>query len=396
MATVFISYRREETAGEARALYNALTTRLGEDSVFMDVDNIAPGLDFREALQERLGSCDLLLALIGRDWANAKSASGERRLEDPGDFVRLEIEAALKRKISVTPVLVQGAQMPSAPQLPESIRDFGYRNAFELSHSRWESDLQELLRRLGLGEQRDGHVKDLRGSARNGPSNYLPDLVSLVSRPKTAILRWIGETTGDLRRPLIFVGVSVAIGFLLQLPQLGKEDGFATLVASMAVFKVLALVLFAGIIHLAFLTVGGRALFAATFSAYLYLVSPLYLALVIREIATLGILRAYDPAAGAAERLIPGHLFANPEQMQTFTTAAPGLALAYNLLGLAAVLLVFGWFIACWGALRHLHGVTRWRSTLAGLATLAAGFIFFSGLNYVALGMFGTLAPPLR
>jgi Yip1-like protein len=249
---------------------------------------------------------------------------------------------------------------------------------------------------LGLGEQQDGHVKDLRGSVRKDLSNYLPDLVSLVSQPKTAILRWIGETKGDLRRPLIFVAVSVAIGFLLQLPQLGKEDGFATLVASMVVIKVLALVLFAGIIHLVFLAVGGRALFAATFSAYLYLVSPLYIALVILETAKLGMLRGYDPAAVAAERLIPGYLFADPEQMRTFTTAAPWLALAYNLLGLALILLLFGWFIACWGALRHLHGVTRCRSTLAGLATLAAGFIFFSGLNYVALGMFGTQTPPLR
>jgi TIR domain-containing protein len=133
MATVFISYRREETAGEARALYNALTTRLGENAVFMDVDNIAPGRDFREALQERLASYDLLLALIGRDWANATNASGERRLEDPGDFVRLEIEAALKRKISVIPVLVQGAQMPAAPQLPDSIRGFGLATAMHSS-----------------------------------------------------------------------------------------------------------------------------------------------------------------------------------------------------------------------------------------------------------------------
>src|SRR6266850_2694613 len=82
-ATVFISYRREETAGEARALFNALVTRLGETSVFMDVDNIALGLDFRQVLQDRLASSDLLLALIGRDWANVQDASGRRRLRIP-------------------------------------------------------------------------------------------------------------------------------------------------------------------------------------------------------------------------------------------------------------------------------------------------------------------------
>ncbi|HKA38360.1 MAG TPA: toll/interleukin-1 receptor domain-containing protein [Burkholderiales bacterium] len=161
MATVFISYRREETAGEARALFQALVARLGEASVFMDVDAIALGRDFRQVLQERLASCDLLLALVGRGWIEAKNASGKRRLEDPTDYVRLEIEAALKRNIPVTPVLLQGAQMPAEQQLPESMRDFVYRNGFELSHNRWESDVQEMLKRLGLGSQREpGSVRE--------------------------------------------------------------------------------------------------------------------------------------------------------------------------------------------------------------------------------------------
>jgi len=155
MGTLFINYRRGETAGEARALFNELAATLGKDSVFMDVDGIALGRDFRQVLHERLASCDLMLALIGRDWINSKDASGRRRLEDPTDFVRLEIEAALKRNIPVTPVLVQGAQMPGVEHLPEDIKDFAFRNGFELSHNRWESDLQELLKRLGLGKRQD-------------------------------------------------------------------------------------------------------------------------------------------------------------------------------------------------------------------------------------------------
>ena len=150
MGTVFISYRRGDTAGEARALYNELTSRIGEESVFMDVDDIALGRDFRQALRERLAACDLMLVLIGRDWVDAKNSAGARRLDDPTDFVRLEIEAALKRNIALTPVLVQGAQMPTLEQLPANINDFAYRNGFELSHSRWESDVQEMFKRLRL------------------------------------------------------------------------------------------------------------------------------------------------------------------------------------------------------------------------------------------------------
>ncbi|MGH8664125.1 MAG: Yip1 family protein, partial [Burkholderiales bacterium] len=298
--------------------------------------------------------------------------------------------------IPVTPVLVQGAKMPGAQHLPESIKDFAYRNGFELSHNRWESDVQEMLRRSGLGEHRGRRAKDLLDNVLKQLSSYLPDLVNLVTRPKTAILRWLEETKGDLTQPLIFVAISVAIGFLLQLPQLGKDQDFTTLVASMAVFKVLALVLFAGIIHLLFRAVGGRARFAATFSAYLYIVSPLYLALVILETATLGVLRAFDPAVGAAARLNPGQLFADAERMRAFAAAAPGLALAYSLLNYATVIVVFGWVTTCWGAIRHLHSVARWRSALAGITTLAVAAIFFSGMQYVVLGMFGTHAPPLR
>lgn len=239
-------------------------------------------------------------------------------------------------------------------------------------------------------------MKDLLERILKQLPGYLPDLASLVTRPKTAILRWVGEAGGDLTKPLTFVGVSVAIGFLLQLPQLGKEDTFTTLVASMAVFKVLALVMFAGIIQLVFRIVGGHASFSATFSAYLYIVSPLYIAGVILEIARLGVLRVYDPAIAVTVRVDPDYLVANAERWRTFQAAAPGLAVVYVLLSLAWVFAVLGWFVACWGAFRQLHSIGRWRSTLAGVMTLVAGVMFFSGLQYIVLGMFGSRTPPLR
>ncbi len=166
MATVFISYRRDQTAGEARALFTELAAILGKNSVFMDVDAIALGRDFRHVIGERLELCDLMLALVGRDWIGARNPSGRRRLDDPGDFVRLEIATALKRNIPVTPVLVQGAQMPTVEQLPDDIKDFAYRNGFELSHNRWESDVREMMKRLGLSKQRDVEAQDAQKSTR--------------------------------------------------------------------------------------------------------------------------------------------------------------------------------------------------------------------------------------
>jgi hypothetical protein len=131
-----------------------LAELIGKDSVFMDVDSIALGRDFRQILQERLESCDLMLALIGPGWMDAKDASGNRRLDSPTDLVRQEIAAALKRNIPVTPVLLQGVQMPDPERLPEDIKDLAYRNGFELGHSTWESDVKEMVKRLGLGNQR--------------------------------------------------------------------------------------------------------------------------------------------------------------------------------------------------------------------------------------------------
>lgn len=156
MNAIFVSYRRGDSEGQARALYIQLADLIGKDSVFMDVDSISLGRDFRQVVQERLESCDLMLALIGPGWMDAKDPAGNRRLENPTDLVRQEIAAALKRNISVTPVLLQGVQMPAPERLPEDIKDLAYRNGFELGHSTWESDVKEMIKRLGLVEQKAG------------------------------------------------------------------------------------------------------------------------------------------------------------------------------------------------------------------------------------------------
>ena len=152
MSGIFISYRREDAEGQARALSIELARYVGEDLVFLDVDSISLGRDFRKALHERLEACDALLALIGPAWLDAKGQAGKRRLDDPGDYLRQEIAVALVRNIPVTPVLVQGATMPAAERLPGDLKELAYRNGFELSHTRWHSDVRELAHRLGLDD----------------------------------------------------------------------------------------------------------------------------------------------------------------------------------------------------------------------------------------------------
>jgi TIR domain len=116
--------------------------------VFMDVNAIQPGRDFRKAIDESIHKCSVLLAVLGRDWLELKDASGQRRLDDETDFVRLEIASALQRDIPVVPVLVRGARMPRAEQLPADLRELAYRNAVELTHARWKSDVRVLIQAL--------------------------------------------------------------------------------------------------------------------------------------------------------------------------------------------------------------------------------------------------------
>jgi cytolethal distending toxin subunit A len=148
MRGIFISYRREDAEGQAGRLFDDLAKQFGEHSVFMDVAGIEPGRDFRRAIDEQVASCGVLLAMIGKNWLDAKDQSGRRRLDDPMDFVRLETASAMKREIPVIPVLVQGASMPRAEQLPPDLAELSYRNGVELTHARWDSDVQVLVKAL--------------------------------------------------------------------------------------------------------------------------------------------------------------------------------------------------------------------------------------------------------
>jgi hypothetical protein len=114
----------------------------------MDVAAIEPGRDFRKAIDEHVASCGVLLALIGKNWVDTRDQAGRRRLDDPLDFVHIETAAALKRDIPVVPVLVQGASMPRADELPADLADLAFRNAVELTRARWDSDMTGLIKAL--------------------------------------------------------------------------------------------------------------------------------------------------------------------------------------------------------------------------------------------------------
>ncbi|WP_020472052.1 toll/interleukin-1 receptor domain-containing protein [Zavarzinella formosa] len=146
MPRIFISYRRQDSSHQAGRLYDRLETRFGAKNVFKDVDSIPLGADFRKVLTERVQKCDVLLCLIGDQWLHSTSATG-RRLDEKSDFVRIEVEAALSLEIPVIPVLVGGAAMPHADELPETLKELSFRNAIAVRPDPdFRSDIDRLIR----------------------------------------------------------------------------------------------------------------------------------------------------------------------------------------------------------------------------------------------------------
>jgi hypothetical protein len=145
MSSIFISYRRAGTSGYGGRLQEDLRHHFGRGRVFRDIDSIRPGSDFAQVIDQAVARSGIVLALIGSSWLQATNERGQRRLDDPDDFVRLEIEAALKQGIVVIPVLVEGARVPSPGDLPPSISRLGRTQGIELTDERWDYDLSRLI-----------------------------------------------------------------------------------------------------------------------------------------------------------------------------------------------------------------------------------------------------------
>jgi len=201
VASVFISYRRDDASAYAGWLYAGLTARLGPGQVFMDVDTLAPGARFAEVIRAKVGACDVLIALIGPRWLAASDASGARRLDDPDDFVALEIASALERGIRVVPLLVDGAQMPAEADLPERLQGLVAHQALATTHRDFQRRVGEL-------------VADL-GSSMRGP-RYQRWLRPWRERPAVASLGGIAAAA------VVFVALARACGGGTDEPQLDQ------------------------------------------------------------------------------------------------------------------------------------------------------------------------------
>jgi hypothetical protein len=205
---IFLSYRREDSQGSTGRLHDYLVGGVddqpgfADEQIFMDIDSGQLGRDYRKKIREAVASCDVLLAVIGRQWTTVRDKQG-RRLNNPDDLVRLEIEAALERDIPVVPVLVDGAKLPSKKQVPESLVELVYRDAIALHATSWRHDVGRLLRSLKNDEEEKAKANAPRQSrATQGTANRKTGS-SPSDKPRTRkIVRNKKSPTAELLRKL--------------------------------------------------------------------------------------------------------------------------------------------------------------------------------------------------
>jgi hypothetical protein len=208
---IFISYRRKDSEGYAGRLYDRLCAHFGNENIFMDIDAIEPGADFVKEIDEAVNSCDVLLALIGPLWLTVTDEQGKLRLENPKDFVRLEIATALERGIRVIPTLVQGASMPHSLSLPKNLKPLSRRNAIELGYSRFHSDVDRIIRAIEKAIE-IAEKDEFTSKRKSGEGEKLGDLnVEQIGDFLTEVLSETlsVETLGGIATPIIKRGTPI-------------------------------------------------------------------------------------------------------------------------------------------------------------------------------------------
>jgi hypothetical protein len=190
---LFISYRRDDSAGYSGRVHDRLQREFGGNLLFMDVDSIPLGVNFSKVLVDEVAKCDVLLAVIGPDWLDARDEKGRRRLDKPDDFVRIEIGTALKRGIPVIPILLEGTRVPKADQLPDDLKELALRNGLNVRHASFSDDMERLIRGLkGAQSQQEPASPVPSPFDPAAPSRTEKAWTFLSNDKNRAVLGWIG------------------------------------------------------------------------------------------------------------------------------------------------------------------------------------------------------------
>ncbi|MGH1486028.1 MAG: toll/interleukin-1 receptor domain-containing protein [Cellvibrionaceae bacterium] len=248
MSGIFISYRRADASAVAYRLSDELQRIFGEQSLFLDVESIAPGLPFADAIQQSLNQCSVVLIIIGPEWIDAAHEEGGRRLDDENDWVRKEVNLALNSNVRVIPVLVQDAPMPTKEKLPDDIKGLADLHAFTISNSQthWSFDVQRLVEKIAQIDKT--LAKKINKKSDKSDTGYSHKAIWGLGLALLLVLAYIvdgWEDTDEIMGAIVLYGVALALGFFgFKDIQLGKTKGKGFAITAMAVSSLFLLLSF--------------------------------------------------------------------------------------------------------------------------------------------------------
>jgi hypothetical protein len=395
MAEIFLSYRRDDSTSATGRLADVLEAHFGDERVFRDRE-IGAGENFVEAIRRSVESSTVVLVVVGRRWLGAIDAAGRRRLDDSADFVRLEIELALAAGVAIVPVLVEGATMPAAADLPPSIAPFARCQAVELSDTRWRYDAEQLIDMLQtrFAIESDRAPLDAGGTRPGEVTRWGVDLVDLARHPRRLIARRQTGRAGDHVRAFLFLCAAIVVGHLVLLPGIdvrliargSSADKALGVVAWL--FTGLTVDLFLAALLVATLALAWRVVARGTgyrrvglICAYVFggawlgfcagmMVAATAVSLIDATWLESALAGLHASIADSAPARAPMPPIARLE-----TAPLRGPATVLLVLGALIWLVTAGWCVVAWGAFRRSFAATRWQAWVATslwIALLAA------------------------
>lgn len=371
MTAIFISYRRADSHGATGRLARGLARRFGDDMVFRDQEAIDAGAEFSRVILDAVRAANAVLVVIGPNWLAAQTGDGQQRLEQPGDFVRLEIETAFAWRVPVVPVLVGGARMPSEGSLPKSIRKLAATNAYTLRDASFARDvdgLSDQLAKVYSVEPIPTDSKSYIGGRLESLRRYPANLARLVRRPKRFLVAHALGRRRDEIDALLFLLLSTVIAVWLAIAEWPGHswDLFA---AGMSV-GVLGAVILSIPLCIAWRAVGAQKTFGRILTIFAYQLSVIHLGIGLTGLVGFLSVNLAEPEVlrhvqetirrtGVGQDL--------DEAVDTLLVSAGLRVVAPLCFGMAIALPV--WYGISWGAFRRAVGLSRWRSAAAFVIT---------------------------
>jgi hypothetical protein len=380
MPEIFLSYRRADAAGSAGRLSGSLCQRFGAERVFRDIDSIEAGENFEHAIRDAVQTAAAVLVVIGPRWLELRSDDGTRRIEDPLDYVRREIELALSSDTIVIPVLVEAAALPATQLLPQTIRELTKHNAVELSDRRWDHDVQDLIKQL---ERRGIAAAEMRQPEKASTervsyrilstalAEFVPDLFLLLRQPRRFLRRCATGKTPDITRALVFFTLTVLLAVGIIVSAYTPKQGAISFGFSVLIFGLLATVALSAPLWIAWRLVGATRHYSRLLVMLLHQAAILHLAIMVimwvtliaLDLRSLDIMRDIIDEAMKPGSAVSTGFEALRHRLEPLASASEmQVALAIN--ALVFLLSVF-WTIRSFGAYREAFGLTRLRSVTA-------------------------------